>query len=42
VFCRMNYARINAKRDREGNENGHSLKELSDLGDKAPTFRYML
>ena len=39
---RWNYARINARRNREGNEKGHSLKEMSDMGDRAPTFRYML
>ncbi len=43
VFLRVNYARINAKRERE-NANGSDLSdaELSDLGDRAPTFRYML
>jgi len=40
VVLRMNYARINKKRDREGTE-GLSLSAMSDMGDKAPTFRYM-
>jgi hypothetical protein len=42
LVLRWNYARINAQRDREGNEKGHSLKEMSEMGDRAPTFRYML
>jgi len=42
LVLRGNYARINAQRDREGNEKGHSLKEMSEMGDRAPTFRYML
>jgi hypothetical protein len=42
LVLRWNYARINARRDREGNEKGHSMKEMSELGDRAPTFRYML
>jgi len=42
LVLRWNYARINAQRDREGNEKGHSMKEMSELGDRAPTFRYML
>jgi hypothetical protein len=39
VVLRMSYARIN-KRDRQGTE-GLSLATMSDIGDKAPTFRYM-
>jgi MFS family permease len=42
VVLRTSYARINAKRDREGMEAGHSLAEMSEMGDRAPTFRYML
>lgn len=42
VIYRLNYARINAKRDREGNEKNFSLLELSEMGNDAPTFRYML
>jgi len=42
LALRWNYARINAQRDREGNEKGHSLQEMSEMGDRAPTFRYML
>jgi hypothetical protein len=41
VVLRMNYVRINKKRDRDGSE-GKSDAEMSELGDKAPTFRYML
>lgn len=37
-----NNKRINDKRDREGNEAGLSLKEMGEMGDTAPTFRYML
>lgn len=40
VVLRANYARINKKRDRDGSEGTDA--ELSELGDKAPTFRYML
>ncbi len=42
LVLRSNYARINARRNREGNEKGHSMKEMSELGDEAPTFMYML
>ena len=42
LVLRWNYGRINEAREREGNEKGHSLSELSEMGDKAPTFRYML
>lgn len=41
----FNYRRINAKRDCQiaaGEHNGYTPEELSDLGDKAPTFRYTL
>ena len=41
----FNYRRINAKRDRqmaEGMHNGYTPEELSDLGDRAVTFRYVL
>ena len=39
VGLRMSYARIN-KRDRESTE-GLNLVEMSEMGDRAPTFRYM-
>ena len=42
MVLRVRYKGINEKRDREGNERGYSDKELSELGDRAPTFRYML
>jgi hypothetical protein len=42
LVLRWNYARINVQRDREGNEKGHSLKEMGEMGDRAPTFRYIL
>ena len=41
----VNYRRINAKRERqmaEGAHAGFSLEEMSALGDRALTFRYML
>jgi hypothetical protein len=43
VVLRISYGRINAKRERmEVSENAYSDKELSDMGDRAPTFRYMM
>ncbi|KAM5440034.1 hypothetical protein McanMca71_004966 [Microsporum canis] len=41
VFMREAYKRVNAKREREGNQ-GLTDRELSELGDKAPSFRYTL
>lgn len=41
IFMREAYKRVNAKREREGTQ-GLSDQELSELGDKAPTFRYTL
>lgn len=41
----FNYKRINAKRERlmaEGAHNGYTPEEMSALGDRALTFRYML
>ena len=41
----FSYKRVNAKRERQvaaGEHNGYTPEELSDLGDKAPTFRYTL
>lgn len=40
-----NYRRINAKRDKQvaaGEHSGCTPDELSDLGDRAVTFRYTL
>lgn len=42
VILRVNYAKINAKREREGNPNNYTLAEMSDMGDRAPTFKYIL
>lgn len=41
VALRLNYQRMNHKRDAEPVEDC-SLEEMSVLGDKAPTFRYIL
>jgi MFS family permease len=41
VILRTGYARINAKREREGT-GGLTEAEMSEMGDKAPSFRYML
>jgi MFS family permease len=42
VVLRTSYGKINRQRDRDGDASGLSDEELSDLGDRAPTFRYML
>jgi hypothetical protein len=43
VALRISYGRINAKREQMGaSASDLSDAELSDLGDRAPTFRYML
>jgi drug/metabolite transporter superfamily protein YnfA len=43
ILLRVGYGRINAKRDSEGSGGeGLSDKELSELGDRAPTFRYQM
>lgn len=44
VILNIGYAGINRKREKmmaEGNEGGYGSQELSELGDKAYTFRYM-
>jgi MFS family permease len=41
AVLRTGYMKANEKRDREGNERGLSVKEMSELGDKSPSFRYM-
>lgn len=41
VVLRLNYQRINRKRD-AGPVGECSEEEMSVLGDKAPTFRYIL
>ncbi|KFY64761.1 hypothetical protein V496_03048 [Pseudogymnoascus sp. VKM F-4515 (FW-2607)] len=43
IFLRLNYARINKKRDLLMDDGAELTdKEISDLGDRAPTFRYQL
>ncbi|KIX06490.1 uncharacterized protein Z518_04466 [Rhinocladiella mackenziei CBS 650.93] len=42
VILRICYGRINAKRERGGEEQGLTDAQLSDLGDRSPTFRYTL
>jgi hypothetical protein len=44
VVLRVSYQRINARRDEQGATDHSRLTdaELSDMGDRAPTFRYML
>jgi hypothetical protein len=43
VLLRVNYERINKKRDAMGVSNDDMTDvELSELGDRAPTFRYQL
>ena len=41
LFLRFNYERINKKRDR-AEITHHTEDEMSHLGDRAPTFRYVL
>ena len=41
LLLRMNYARINKKRDNAEITN-HTEAEMSHMGDRAPTFRYVL
>lgn len=44
VVLNVSYAAINKQRERklaEGGEDGYDGQELSELGDKAYTFRYM-
>jgi MFS family permease len=42
IVLRTAYQKINERREREGMEDGFSNKEMSDMGDRAPTFRYIL
>jgi len=42
AVLRVGYGQINAKREGENAGAGHSDAELSQLGDKAPTFRYQI
>lgn len=41
LALRFNYDRINKSRDKEG-MGMHTEAEMSDMGDRAPTFRYVL
>lgn len=44
VILNVSYAAINKRREKklaEGGEGGYDSQELSELGDKAYTFRYM-
>jgi hypothetical protein len=40
LVLRFGYSRVNRKRDAKGT--GLSEQEMSDLGDKSPSFRYVL
>ncbi|KAK6373396.1 hypothetical protein LTS17_008416 [Exophiala oligosperma] len=42
LVLRISYGRINAKRERSGEAHGLTDAELSDLGDRSPSFRYTL
>lgn len=42
VTLRISYGRINSKREKSGAAEGLTDKELSDLGDRSPAFRYTL
>ncbi|RVX70372.1 hypothetical protein B0A52_05871 [Exophiala mesophila] len=42
ITLRISYGRINAKREKSGAIEGMTDEELSDLGDKSPSFRYTL
>jgi hypothetical protein len=42
ILLSTGYKRIVERRDREGMEGGFSNKEMSEMGDRAPIFRYML
>jgi hypothetical protein len=41
LVLRVGYGRVNKRRDEKGTQ-GLSEQELSDLGDKSPSFRYVL
>jgi len=42
VSLRIAYSRINSNREKSGAAEGLTDKELSDLGDRSPSFRYTL
>ena len=39
---RFNYGRINKKRDEIVQSGNYKETDMSDMGDRAPTFRYVL
>jgi hypothetical protein len=41
VILRLRYQSINRKRDAAGMEAGLSNQEMSEMGDRAPTYRYV-
>jgi hypothetical protein len=41
LVLRLSYDRVNKRRDAKGT-GGLTEEELSDLGDKSPSFRYVL
>lgn len=41
VILRINYARINKQRDLQGT-GSYTLEEMSRMGDRSPSFRYVL
>lgn len=42
VALRLCYAKINAKRERMPGDGDLTDQEIADMGDRAPTFRYVL
>jgi len=42
LVLRFAYGRINAQREKSGKAHGLTDAELSDLGDKSPSFRYTI
>ena len=42
VVLRISYGRINAKREKSGDAHALTDTDLSDLGDKSPSFRYTI
>ena len=42
IVLRVNYKRINKKRDTMGVDENLGNKEMSEMGDRAPTFRYVV
>lgn len=42
IILRVNYGKINKRRESEDSAAAMTDAELSELGDRAPTFRYQL